>query len=644
LGLSTHDLAAFPASFPDGAYSIRLKNACADKAVEFPKVVPMDFACKIAAQAGAGVMVTGRLLVRCFSRGGYNVVGYPEYPSLIRGGHNTVQVRISDKPVSSPSEKQDLLIALNKDAVFYQMPSMSKGGAIIYDELIDIGKFPKRADVNMYPLPLSKLTQEAGGTEQMKNMAALGASLAMIRYPFDVIEHLIRDEFGRKGEEVVKKNIDAAKAGYNHVKSSHFDSKWDIKPLRERKQLVITGNEAIALGALRGGMKFYAAYPMTPASSILHYLVENDRAFNIVVKQTEDEIAAINYAIGASFAGARAMTGTSGGGFALMVEALGMAAMSETPIVVVISQRSGPSTGLPTWTEQGDLGFAIHASQGDFPRVVLAPGDVQECFYLSAKALNLAEKYQVPVIVLSDKHLSETIFSTELFNQAKAKIERGKIVEAKDLAPLPQMSRWHRYALTEDGVSPRTLPGTPNGEHVASSYEHDQTGFSSESFIMRSKQVDKRAKKMELLLKEMAEPTIYGPRDAKIAIVGWGSTKLAAIDALAILEKAGVRAKFIHFTHVYPLDPKIVKKAFRGCKVLIDVENNSAAQFAQVVKESAGAEMDFHILKYDARPFFPEQIAEEVGKLAKNEFKGEKRIEVVEKEDMEYYNTQRYGL
>ena len=419
----------------------------------------MDFVFKIAGQAGAGVMTTGRALVKCFTRGGYNAVGYPEYPSLVRGGHNTVQVRVSDKPVNSPLMTQDVVIALNKDAVFYHMGSMNKDGLIIYDELIDLSKFKIRDDVKMAPLPLSKLTQEAGGTEQMKNTAALGAALAAVDYPFEVLEGIMKDEFRRKGEEVIAKNVSAAKAGYDFVKSKGVGATTKLKPISDKRSLIITGNEAITLGAIQGGLKFFSAYPMTPASSILHYMIENERKFNLVVKQTEDEIAAMNYAIGASFAGARAMTGTSGGGFALMTEALGMAAMSETPIVAAIAQRIGPSTGMPTWTEQGDLRFALHASQGEFVRVVLAPGDVQECFFLTAKALNLAERYQIPVIVLSDKHLSETTFSTPKFDISKVKIERGKL--SKDLPAQEPMSRWKRYEFTDDGVSARALPRDP---------------------------------------------------------------------------------------------------------------------------------------------------------------------------------------
>ena len=613
----------------------------------------VNFICKIAAQAGAGVMTTGRAMVKCFTRGGYNAIGYPEYPSLIRGGHNTVQVRISDKPIYGPLAHQNLVIALNKDAVFYHMNSMVKGGAIIYDQLIDISKFKVREDVRMLPLPLSKLTADAGGTEQMKNIATLGAALAIIDYPFDILEGILKDEFKRKGDAVIKMNVDAAKAGYEYIKKHLQENKVEfekIKPLSHNRKVIITGNEAIALGAVKAGLKFYSAYPMTPASTILHHLIEVEKKYNIVVKQTEDEIAAINYAIGASFAGVRAMVGTSGGGFALMVEALGMAAISETPIVIALAQRIGPSTGMPTWTEQGDLRFALHASQGDFPRVILAPGDVDECFHMTVKAMNLADKYQIPVIIMSDKQLSESVYSIEKFDQAKVKIEHGK--RAKDLPPLPPMARWTRYKITEDGVSERVFPGTPNGLHVATSYEHDERGFSSESFVMRTNQVDKRARKLKTLMHEIELPHVYGAKmnEAEVTFIGWGSIKLTALDLLAMLEAKGIKANYVHFSYIYPMDEEGIRKLLKPAKVKILVENNSTAQFGGILKQLTGIEMDFEMLKYDGRPFFPEQIIEELEKLKTASYKVEKthnkskRIVIVEKEDLEYYHPQKYGL
>lgn len=603
----------------------------------------MKFSCKIGAQAGAGVMVTGRMMAKCFTRGGYNVIGYPEYPSLVRGGHNVVEVLVSDESIYSPTQNCDVVIALNKDAVFYHKDFVNKSGVILYDKDLDISSFKIPKTIKPLAVPLMKLIQQAGGIPQMKNTVALAASLALIDYPFELLESVITDEFKRKGQEVVKKNIAAARAGYDYVMSSGVNFPHKLKPISKKRKILIAGNEAVALGAVKGGMKFYSAYPMTPASNILHYLFAHERDFNIVVKQTEDEIAAMNYAIGASFAGVRSMTGTSGGGFALMTEALGMAALAETPVVAALVQRVGPSTGMPTWTEQADLRFALHASQGDFLRVVLAPGDMEECFALGAEAFNLAEKYQLPVLIISDKFLAETVFSVDRFDEGKIKIERGKIVTT--LPELPANTRYKRYKLTKDGISPRVFPGTPDGMHVGTSYEHDETGFSSESFTMRTKQVDKRAAKLKSLLKDVLAPKFYGEKKASVTLVCWGSHKLPCLDAIKLLKDQGVKANVLHFSYLFPLDKNKIQKAMKSCKKTILFENNSVGQFAGMLKQYCDVEPDFLMLKYDGRQFFAEQITEQVKKLAKKKFKDKKKeIRICEKEDLEYYNPQRHGL
>jgi 2-oxoglutarate ferredoxin oxidoreductase subunit alpha len=528
---------------------------------------------------------------------------------------------------------------LNKDAVFFHKDSINKGGAIIYDSSIEIKKLKVPSDILLYPLPITDLLKKTNALAQMGNTVALGASLAVVNYPFEYIEHVLHDEFIRKGEDVVKANVAVAKAGFDYAKENFKGFKSSIKPVSNKRKIFLSGNEAISLGAIKAGMKLFAAYPMTPASGILHYLAENDREFDIVVKQVEDEIAAINYAIGANFAGVRAMTSTSGGGFALMTEAIGLAAESETPVVVALVSRPGPSTCMPTWTEQGDLRFALHASQGDFLRVILAPGDMAECFELTANAFNLAEKYQIPVIVMSDKFLSESVFSSERFDESKIKIERGKIV--KGLPALPSNSRFKRYELTGDGISPRPIPGEPNGMHVGTSYEHDETGFSSEDFQMRVAQVDKRAKKIDLLLKEIPGPERIGPKSAEVTLVTWGSQKLPCIDAIRLLKEEGINVNVLHFSYVFPLNPKEIKKAFSACKKTILVENNSTAQFGGMLKQYADHACDFHFLKYDGRQFFADEIAKEVKKLVSSGFKGKSEIVVSEK-DYEYYNTARY--
>lgn len=599
----------------------------------------MKLTFRIGAQAGAGVMVTGRMLGRCFTRGGYNVLGYPEYPSLVRGGHNVFQIRIGDNGISSPITKCDVLLALNKDAVFYHKDAVVEEGIIVYDEKIDISEFKISGKIKKVALPIEKLLKDAGAIPRMANAVQIGAALAAINYPIEIFEGVLKDEFGRKGEEIVNKNIAAAKAGYDFVKSNAKPVR-DVKPISKKRKMLVGGNEALALGAVKAGLKFYAAYPMTPASSILHYLCAHDRDLGIVVKQTEDEISAINEAIGANFAGVRSATGTSGGGFALMTESMGLAGLSETPLVVYLVQRVGPSTGMPTWTEQADLRFALHSGQGEFLRVILAPGDINEAFELSAEAFNLSEKYQIPSIVTSDKFLSESMFSVSGFSEVK--IERGKI--KNKLPALPPNTRFKRYEITKDGVSPRVLPGTPNGLHVATSYEHDETGFSSESFSMRKAQVDKRAKKEEYLLKEIPPPKIYGDENAEITIVAWGPMKLPALEAMHRFKQEKIPANMVHFTYLYPLDEKKVKSILGKSKHTLMIENNSTGQFAGMLKEYCGWEPDFLMLKYTGRPFYAEEIYNEIMKLRKAKFKGNKEIRILDKEDLEYYNPQRYGL
>lgn len=603
----------------------------------------MEFIWKIGGQAGDGSMVTGRTLGKSFTRGGLNVIGYPEYPSLIRGGHNTYQVRVSDQEIYSPTQKSDLVVALNSDAVLFHKDKILENGGLIYDDSIDISKFEIRSDIKKYQVPFTKIIGELKALPQMKNTVALGATLALINYPFEKLESVIRDEFLRKGEEVVKQNVTVARAGFDHIKNNFKSEEFQkkVKPASGKRKMLIGGNEAAGLGSIKAGLKLFASYPMTPASTLMHFIAEKELEYGIVMKHTEDEIAAMNYAIAAGFAGVRPMCSTSGGGFSLKVEALGLAAESESPVVVYLGQRVGPSTGMPTWTEQGDLKFAVNASQGDFLRVVLAPGDVQESFELAAKAFNIAEKYQLPVIIMSDKFLGESHFSTDRFDESRIRIERGKIV--KDLPKLKSLERFKRYAFTKDGVSPRSLPGEPNGMHVASSYEHDEYGFSSESFTNRAKMVQKRARKLKLLLEDLDPPKIFGERDAEVTLICWGSQKLPVLDSLKFLTMAGVKANAIHFSTVFPLDVKKLKSLLKMYKNTIMIENNSTGQFAGLLREYVGFVPRFKMLKYDGRQFFAEQIAEQVILLKKNKWKGKKEIHVIEEEDYEYYNPSRYS-
>ncbi|MGV8176704.1 MAG: 2-oxoacid:acceptor oxidoreductase subunit alpha [Candidatus Bilamarchaeaceae archaeon] len=598
----------------------------------------MEFNCRIAGSAGEGVNVIGRTFGKMFTRGGFNVIGYPEYPSLVRGGHNVYHMRVSDKDIHAPTLRTDLVIAINKDAVTFHKDAVAKGGGIIYDSGIDIAgmKFPE--GVSLYPLDFSAIVQKAGGLPQMKNVAALGAAMGIVGYPFGMLEESLKQEFGRKGDQVVKQNVDIAKAAYDA--SSHFKTSLPkMKPVSQERKIFISGNEAVAMGAVSAGMKLFSGYPMTPSSSVMHYLAEKERDFGIVVKHVEDEISAVLYAIGASYAGVRAFTATSGGGFSLMAESLGLSALSETPIVVYVAQRPGPSTCLPTWTEQGDLRFALHASQGSFLRVLFAPGDMEECFALTALAFNLADKFQLPALVLGDKFNGESNFSVDRFPDTA--IDRGKIVsKPKPLAP---NERFHRYELTKDGVSPRPLPGTPDGMHVATSYEHDESGYSSEDFGMRTAQVDKRARKLKALLKEIPLPGAYGSEDPEVTLICWGSQKLPARDALPLLAEKGIKANLIHFSCIFPNDWKKIRKLLKASKKTIILENNPDAQFAGILKQYASFKPDSVVLKYDGRPFFPEEIAKTVSELKEKKYKAKGGTVHVRDEDYEYFKPHRYS-
>ena len=581
------------------------------------------FVWKIAGPAGFGIMNAGTIFGKCFSRNGWHVFVYPEYPSLVRGGHNTVQVIISEEQKGSPRKKNDVVVALNRFAIEAHKEEINNNGYILYDEGIEVKEEDKNPNINYVPFPMEKIAREVGNP-LMRNIVAIGASLALFDYPLEVLNDIIKETFGKKGEQIVNQNLEAAKKGYEYVKQKGMIvKKIEVK---EGKRPLLSGNFATAIGAINAGLKFYSAYPMTPASSILHYMAGAEHKHDLIVKQTEDEIAAINMAIGASFAGARAMVATSGGGFALMEEAISLAGLSETPVTLVLSQRVGPSTGMPTWTEQADLLFAVHAGHGDFQKAVFAPGDIEEAYYTIAKALNFAEKYQIPVIVMLDKFLSE---SWSTVGQLKDNpIDRGKLI-TEDLPEIGPMERYKRYLITEDGVSPRPIPGVKNGEHVATSYEHRENGFSAENFKHRTDMVDKRARKIEGMKKDMAMPKIYGQGDYSLIV--WGSQKRAALEAQEILGNFEV----IHFTDLYPLKDEI-KELLKGKKLII-AENNSTAQFAKLLRQELGIEIEYKILRYDGRPFYAEDLAEAMKKA----MNGEKKVVVYDNTPYEYYTATR---
>lgn len=569
---------------------------------------------KIGGKAGEGVMATGLIFSQSCSRGGLHVFDINEYPSLIKGGHNTIQVRVDDREIFSQVKKVDVLVALNKETIFLHEDEISGGGGIIYDgEEVELDRKDLRADIRLYPVPFKSIIKEIGAQLIMKNNLALGASIAIIDYDFEILADVIRDTFKRKGKKIIEDNIMAAKAGYDYVmKNFPNDFDYKLEKIGGPGRMLLTGNDAISIGAINGGCKFYAAYPMTPASSILHFMAAQERRFNLVVKHTEDEISAINMAIGAGFAGVRAMTGTSGGGFCLMTEGYGLAGMIEVPLVVVVAMRPGPSTGMPTWTEQGDLKFMVSASQGDFPRIVMMPGDMDECFYLTHDAFNISEKYQNPVIILTDKYLAESHKTTEKFDTGRTVIERGLYATREELEASDDKTFFKRYRYTDSGISPMTIPGMKKGIYTATSDEHDEEGNITEDIDNRIKMMQKRMRKMDALVKELPQPELVGPDRSDITIIAAGSTKGPVKEAIMMLEKEGVAVNFLQIVYLSPFPSEKVAQVIGSARKTVTVENNFAGQLADIIKERTGKDVDKKILKYDGRPFYPEEIRDAI--------------------------------
>ena len=441
----------------------------------------------IGGEAGQGVQSVGFILAKAFARGGYHVFADQDYESRIRGGHNFFRVRVEDKKSAAIAEPIDVLLALNKESIDLHKKQLAERGVIVFDG-------EKTKDIttngNMFGVPLSGLAEQKAGNKLMENTVALGVCFGLIKYDFEILEVLLREHFGTG--EIGEANVRAARAGYDYAQTN-FTGGFDYRCRRisDAKRMLLTGNEAMALGAIAAGCKFMAAYPMTPTTSIMEYMAAKAKDFGLVVVQPEDEIAAINMAIGASYAGVRAMTATSGGGFCLMVEGIGLAGMTETPIVVVEGQRPGPAIGLPTRTEQGDLEFILHAAHGEFPRAVLAPSTVEDAFWVMVKAFNLAEKYQIPVIILTDHHLANSYATVDKFDLSKVDIDRGVIFSAEEA----NESEYKRHEITESGISPRAFPGQQRALVVTDSDEHDEAGHLIEDAETRTQMVRKRMRK-----------------------------------------------------------------------------------------------------------------------------------------------------
>ncbi|HVN67644.1 MAG TPA: 2-oxoacid:acceptor oxidoreductase subunit alpha [Candidatus Sulfotelmatobacter sp.] len=519
-------------------------------------------------EAGQGVQTVENVLVKLIKHAGYHVFATKEYMSRVRGGVNSTSLRVSARPVRAYIERIDLLFQLGNNLTKHLQKRITKDTKVVSD--------------------------------LANNMTAVGVVAKVLGLDEQPVNDFVGKYFSAKGADVVSRNLEALQKGFVAGKQLKLDLAIKADP-RVKEELIVSGAEAVALGALAGGCNFVAAYPMTPSTGTFTFMAQQAANLGIIVEQAEDEIAAINMALGAWYAGARAMVTTAGGGFALMVEGLSLAGMLETPVVISLGMRPAPATGLPTRTEQGDLNFALYSGHGEFPRIILAPGSLEETFQLSAKAFDLADKFQVPVFILTDQYLVDSYYNNPSFDLSKVAVEPSFIKTPAD---------YKRYLLTKNGISPRGIPGYGDGLVGVDSDEHDEAGHITEDLVdIRPRMVEKRLKKLAALKKEIVPPRLIGSKNYKTLIVSWGSNLNIISEALTRLKKKDLAC--LHFSQVYPLHPS-TRSLLAKAKKIVLVENNATGQFGQLVKLETGAEFDRQVLKYDGLPFSVEELVEEL--------------------------------
>ncbi len=565
-----------------------------------------DLVWLVGGEAGYGIQSAGRYFAEACVAAGLNIFGNSEYPSLIRGGHNFDSVRVGAKPVYIHRDRVDLILAINQETVDLHVGKLNEGGGVIYDP--DEVSLPD--GVRDFPVRLKALAMEHGKALIFRNTVGVGATFAALGLDLKFYEEVLRKVFARKGEAVVEANLAAARAGFKAIAAAEFE--WKLEATSVETGRIVTGNDVICEGAVKAGVSFVAEYPMTPTSSILHYMAREGMSGDVVVKHAEDEVAAMNMVVGASWVGARAMTATSGGGFCLMVEALGMAGMIETPCVIVLGQRPGPSTGLPTRTEQGDLKFALSASQGDFPRIVLAPGSAEESYKMSYDAFNLADRYQMPVILITDKHQAEGIVNVGELPAVDA-IDRGELItEAEEVTRMKDEGYqspddgFLRYKFSESGVSPRVLPGVAGGFYRSSTDEHDESGDLSEDPENRTKMMAKRMKKMETALENCPKPILHSDvKNPQATILCWGSTLPALLEACEDLP-----VNILQIRSLLPLHIEEIRSMLS--KLVIGVEMNYSGQLCDLIQEKCGVAVSERILNCSGRQFTADELREKI--------------------------------
>ena len=574
-----------------------------------------DYAFAIGGEAGQGIATPGDILARIFVRRGLHLFTYNAYQSIIRGGHIFLTVRVSDQPVLTHGDKLDTLLCLDQGTMDRHLKLMGPGSRVLFNsDTIRPGEANEGA--HLCPIPVVSLTGNLRN-KLIQNTVALGAMMFILGLDFLLLEEILTLQFRRKGQPIVDENVNVARAGYEYAQAN-FEPYSAAVPTGAKPLAVWSGNDALAMAGAAAGVKFYAAYPMSPSTGVLQWMAGHARDLGIMVRQVEDEIGVANMVIGAAHTGVRAMCATSGGGFALMTEAIGSAAMMEIPAVFINVQRAGPSTGVPTKTEQGDLWQVLGASQGDYERFIVAPKTALDSFNTIPQLFNLVDKYQCPGIVLVDLLIGESRYSVDPDQiDLHPKINRGELITE----PASQ-NGYMRYKDTKSGISPRALPGVEGYVHIVATDEHDEDSILlSDEFtnpLKRRKMVEKRGRKFEKLFDEIAPLQLEGPEDAEVTLVGWGSTYGVIKEAIEQLNAQGVSANHLPITWIVPFHAEAVTDILSKAKLTIVVENNYSGQFFRYMRSETGLSVNGHIRKYDGEPFMPHHIVNGVLELVAN--------------------------
>ncbi len=564
---------------------------------------------RITGEAGQGMNTIGAVISKTFKEAGYYIFSHQDYMSRIRGGNNFYQIRVSTDAVHSPREKVDILIPLTAEALKIHEKSLNEEGIAIVDKK----RFKIENCGDYFCIDFYNQADEAGGDDIYVNAVSAGILAALAGIDLDIVQQVLSDIFSSKGEKIVRNNKKAAELGFHKTKDTFDSARFQLKKGKESPRYLLTGKQTVGLGAISAGCKFYSAYPMSPSTGVMETVAQYADKFGIIVEQAEDEIAAVNMVIGASACGVRSMVSTSGGGFALMGEGISLAGMTETPLVVGNFQRPGPATGFPTRTEQADLNLVLGAGHGEFAKVIYAPGTIEESFYLTRRAFNIAEKYQIPVIILSDQFLADSARNIEKFDLDRDAIERDFLSaeEAK------KIKEYKRYKLTSSGVSPRAIFSLINDVIYIDSDEHTEEGHITEDGAIRIAMVEKRyQKKMKLLNEEFIDPVVYNIEDADTIFLCFGSVFNVLKESLEVIDNK--KLAMLHLPQVWPINQEKIKSKIKSAKKLYTIENNAEGQLAKLLRRETGVEVTGSILKYDGRPFTLDSLIRQITETIKS--------------------------